>query len=189
MAESVMANPVTATRASVLDGSYGGSASVRLAPAAPASRISLRAEAESIAALSTALGLALPTAPKTSAQSGTRLAFWLGPDEWLVLDHADADLITPCTASGAVHSATDVSHRNTAILASGPGAVRALNTACPLDLSLKTFPVGSVTRTVFGKIEIVLYRMREEEFRVECWRSFAEYAFGMLAEGAADAVN
>jgi sarcosine oxidase, subunit gamma len=182
-----MANPAMAIRASVLDGSYGGSASVKLIPATPASRISLRAGADAVAALSTALGLTLPTTPKTSAQSGTRIAFWLGPDEWLVIDESEADLMAPCAKSGTVHSATDVSHRNTAIVVSGPGAARTLNTACPLNLSLKTFPVGAVTRTVFGKIEMVLYRMSEDEFRVECWRSFAEYAFGMLQEGAADA--
>ena len=50
-------------------------------------------------------------------------------------------------------------------------------------MSLTAFPAGAVTRTVFGKIEIILYRVEEETFRVECWRSFAEYAFGMLAEG------
>ncbi|HBF30953.1 sarcosine oxidase subunit gamma [Rhizobium sp.] len=182
-----MADTIIATRKTVLDGLNSGSAQVKLTPAAPASRISLRASADAVTGLSTTLGLALPTTPKTSTQSGPRLAFWLGPDEWLVIDESEADLMELCATSGNVHSATNVSHRNTAIIVSGPGAVRTLNTACPLNLSLKTFPVGAVTRTVFGKIEIVLYRMAEQEFRVECWRSFADYAFGMLQEGAADA--
>lgn len=182
-----MADMIEATRKTVLGGANSGSAQVKITPAAPASRISLRAGADAVAGLSTALGLALPTAPKTSAQSGPRLAFWIGPDEWLVIDESEADLMAARATSGTIHSATDVSHRNTAILVSGTGAVRTLNAACPLNLSLKTFPVGAVTRTVFGKIEIVLYRMGEQDFRVECWRSFAEYAFGMLQEGAADA--
>ena len=42
-------------------------------------------------------------------------------------------------------------------------------------------------RTVLGKIEIVLLRTGEEDYRVECWRSFAPYAFGILVEGAEDA--
>ncbi|MCE6074360.1 sarcosine oxidase subunit gamma [Agrobacterium vitis] len=187
MVETITSGAMSATRKSVLDGAYGGSAHVTLTPAAPASRLSLRAGADAASGLSSALGLPLPTAPKTSAHAGPRLAFWLGPDEWLVIDEDGADLTGTCAASGTIHSATDVSHRNTAILVSGPGAVKTLNTACPLDLSLKTFPLGAVTRTVFGKIEIVLYRMSEDAFRVECWRSFAEYAFGMLQEGAADA--
>ncbi|BCH55455.1 sarcosine oxidase subunit gamma [Agrobacterium vitis] len=187
MVEPITSSAMSATRKSVLDGAYGGSAHVTLTPAAPASRLSLRAGADAVPGLSSALGLTLPTAPKTSAHAGPRLAFWLGPDEWLVIDEDGADLAAACGASGTIHSATDVSHRNTAILVSGPGAVKTLNAACPLDLSLKTFPLGAVTRTVFGKIEIVLYRMSEDAFRVECWRSFAEYAFGMLQEGAADA--
>lgn len=182
-----MADTLIATRKTVLGGANSGSAQVKIIPAAPASRLSLRAGADAVAGLSKALGLALPTNPKTSAQSGPRLAFWLGLDEWLVIDENEADLMALCANAGTIHSATDVSHRNTAILVSGAAAAQTLNTACPLNLSLKTFPVGAVTRTVFGKIEIVLYRMGEEDFRLECWRSFAEYAFGMLQEGAADA--
>ena len=48
-------------------------------------------------------------------------------------------------------------------------------------------PVGAAARTVLGKIEIVLFRSGEEDYRVECWRSFSPYAFGLLVEGAEDA--
>jgi sarcosine oxidase subunit gamma len=122
-----------------------------------------------------------------SATTKGRMAFWLGPDEWLLIDDKGGDLMADCAACGVVHSATDVSHRNTAIVVSGPGAANALNAGCPLNLSLKTFPVGAVARTVLGKIEIVLCRIDEETFRVECWRSFADYAFGLLAQAAEDA--
>ncbi len=138
-------------------------------------------------ALSRALGLQLPGRPKTSTTNGERLAFWLGPDEWLVIDEAGGDLIANCASSGAVHSAADVSHRNIAIMVSGPGAVATINAACPLDLSIAAFPVGAVCRTLLGKIEMVLHRIDADTFRVECWRSFSDYAFGMLCEAAEDA--
>lgn len=176
-----------ATRTLPLAGAHGGSATVRLQPAAPANRISLRARAEDVAALSSALKLQLPTTLKTSAAEGTRTALWLGPDEWLVIDESEGGLVEAAAASGALHSATDVSHRNTAILVSGPAAAVALNGGCPLDLSLKAFPVGACARTLFGKIEVVLLRTGEESFRLECWRSFSDYAFGLLAEAAEDA--
>ena len=83
-----------------------------------------------------------------------------------------------------LHSAVDVSHRNCAILVTGRAAVDVLNAGCPLDLSLAAFPVGAATRTVLGKIEIVLMRTGEDAFRVECWRSFADYAFTYLADAA-----
>jgi sarcosine oxidase subunit gamma len=179
----------TAVRTSVLSGKQGGSATVRLTPAPHATRMALRAPAESLAALSSALGVTIPAAPKTSGRSGSRSALWLGPDEWLVIDEAGGDMMTALKGTGVVHSATDVSHRNVAIIVSGPGAETAIMAGCPQDLSLDAFPVGACSRTLFGKAEIVLFRTEEDTFRVECWRSFADFVFGLLAEGAADAAH
>lgn len=176
-----------ASRSLPLAGFHGGSATVRLEPASPAERISLRARPEDVPALSRALGLDLPVKPKTSASVNGRTAFWLGPDEWLVIDEGEGGLMAAAGASGALHSAVDISHRNTAVLVSGPGAASAIGAGCPQDLSLAVFPVGAVSRTVFGKVEIVLLRTAEDAFRVEVWRSFSDYAFGLLAEGAQDA--
>jgi sarcosine oxidase subunit gamma len=176
-----------ALRKAPLGRSHGGSAGARVTPAAPAARLSLRAGTDALGALSTAFGLTLPTRPKTSASSNGRHALWLGPDEWLLIDENGADLMAAAAGSGVLHSATDVSHRNTAILVSGPDAAGAIASACPLDLGKAIFPVGAAARTVLGKIEIVLLRTGEEDYRVECWRSFSPYAFGLLAEGAEDA--
>lgn len=189
MADLTQTRSNEALRRVPLAGRQGGSHSVRLAPAAPASRISLRVRAEDVAALSKALGLDLPTRPKTSAAAGERSALWLGPDEWLVIDQSGADLVAAVAASGALHSATDVSHRNTAIMVSGPGAEAAISSGCSQDVSLAVFPVGACSRTLFGKAEIVLLRTDVDTFRVECWRSFSEFVFGLLTEGAEDAAN
>lgn len=179
-----MADAMEAVRKPVLQGKRGGSSTVRLTPAEPAARVSLRAGADAIAGLSKSLGIKLPVKPKSSVAAKGRIALWLGPDEWLLIDEKGGDLMADCAASGTVHSATDVSHRNTAIIVSGPGAEATINAGCPQDLSLSVFPVGAASRTILAKIEVVLYRVDEETFRVECWRSFADYAFGLLAEGA-----
>ncbi|NTJ65490.1 sarcosine oxidase subunit gamma family protein [Agrobacterium rhizogenes] len=176
-----------ATRKLPLAGRHGGSSTVRLTPAAPASRISLRAPGESLGSLSQALGLQLPTRPKTSASNNGRHALWLGPDEWLVIDENGADLVGVAASSGALHSATDVSHRNTAIIVSGASAEATLAAGCPQDVSMGAFPVGACSRTLLGKAEVVILRFDEETFRVEVWRSFSDFAFGLLAEGAEDA--
>ncbi|MEZ2220389.1 sarcosine oxidase subunit gamma [Rhizobium sp. RCC_161_2] len=176
-----------ATRKLPLAGRHGGSATVRLTPAAPASRIALRAPDDSIPGLSKVLGLELPRKPKTSARSEGRYALWLGPDEWLVIDESGTELVALAATAGVLHSATDVSHRNTAIIVSGPGAEATLAGGCPQDLSIVAFPVGACSRTLFGKVEVVLLRLDEETFRVEVWRSFSDYAFGLLGEAAEDA--
>lgn len=176
-----------AERHPALAGQEAGSAMARIAVLPPAGRISLRAPAASLAALSKALGLPIPTKPKTSAAKGGRTALWLGPDEWLMIDEAGAAPVADCAKVKALHSAVDISHRNVAISVTGPGAEAALNAGCPQDLSLTAFPVGAASRTILGKAEIVLLRTAADAFRVECWRSFSDYVFEFLSEAARDA--
>lgn len=178
-----------ANRTLPLAGFHGGSGAASLSVAKPATRMSLRARPDAVAALSGALGLSLPTKPKTSASANGRHALWLGPDEWLVIDETEGDLMSAVAGSGVLHSATDISHRNTAILVKGRGAEVAINGGCPQDLSLTAFPVGACSRTVLAKAEVVLLRTAEDAFRVECWRSFAPYVSGLLNEAAEDAGN
>lgn len=159
----------------------------KLATLPPAHRISLRARPDAVAALSQALGVSLPQKPKTSASEGSRTALWLGPDEWLVIDDGASDPLEACASVTGLHSAVGVSHRNVAIAVTGPGAANAVNAGCPQDLSLTAFPVGACSRTILGKVEIVLLRTGEEAFRVECWRSFSDYVFTFLTEAARDA--
>ena len=154
----------------------------------PAHRLSLRAPAASVAALSKALGLTLPAKPKTSASKGSRTALWLGPDEWLVIDGGAKDPLDDCAKANALHSAVGISHRNVGISVTGPGAANTINAGCPQDLSLAAFPVGACSRTILGKVEIVLLRTGEDAFRVECWRSFSDYVLTFLTEAARDAV-
>lgn len=174
-------------RRSALDGFHGGSAAARLTAAPNAARASLRAQPDGVAALSKALGVSLPTKPKTSAIGAGITAMWLGPDEWFLIGPEGTDFVALAAKANVFHSAVDVSHRNIGILVEGPGARVTVNSACPHDLSETSFPVSACTRTVFGKMEIVLHRESAETYRVECWRSFADYCFGMLAEGAHDA--
>ncbi|ESY79102.1 sarcosine oxidase subunit gamma [Mesorhizobium sp. LNHC221B00] len=153
----------------------------------PAERISLRAPEASVAALSKALGVTLPKKPKTSVSKAGRTALWLGPDEWFVIDEAGNDPLAACATVAALHSAVGVSHRNVAIAVTGAGAAATINSGCPQDLSLDAFPVGAASRTILGKAEIVLLRTAVDAFRVECWRSFSDYVFTFLSEGARDA--
>ena len=116
------------------------------------------------AALSKALGLNLPMKPKTTASNGSRTALWLGPDEWLIIDDADSSVVADLAKVKVLHSAVDISHRNVGIIVAGKGAAAVVNGGCPQDLSLKAFPVGAASRTVLGKIEIVLWRTGEDSF-------------------------
>lgn len=181
-----MAKSAQAVRAEPLAGRVSSAAGVALAPAAPANRVSLRADPSNAKALSKALGLDLPVEPKSSLRSERgRLAVWLGPDEWLIIDET-GDPMTDLAKAKVLHSAVDISHRNTAILVSGQGARETLASGCPQNLNNDVFPVGAASRTVMGKIEVVIIRTGAHEYRVECWRSFSDYAFALLSEAARD---
>ncbi|MDE3176138.1 MAG: sarcosine oxidase subunit gamma family protein [Pseudomonadota bacterium] len=163
-------------------------AGVELTAASAATRLLLRG-ADAVAKAGEAFGVAIPTIPCRSNAVGDRAALWLGPDEWLLIapEAESAARIAKLEAAlGDVHhSLVDISHRQTALTVEGKGAERLLNAGVPLDLSLAAFPVGAVTRTIFEKTEIILWRQQSESFRVEVWRSFAPYVRALL-EAARD---
>ncbi len=136
----------------------------------------------------TTFGVDLPNEPCRSARSGGRAALWLGPDEWLLLgDASDAPAIAAALGdvlAATPHSLVEVSDRDVALLVSGPRAALLLCAGCPLDLDAPAFPVGMATRTLLGRIGIVLWRLGVHEWRVEMGRSIAAYASDFLAEAA-----
>jgi sarcosine oxidase subunit gamma len=156
--------------------------------APPADRFVVRGGEAARAACSSAFGAELPAKLGLAGVSGERAALWLGPDEWLLI--AESGSVEALAAAleaglaGAPHSLVDVSHRQIGLIVSGAIAARVLNAGCPLDLRLKSFPVGMATRTLFDKAEIVLWRLGETEFHIEVARSFSPWLAASLAEAA-----
>lgn len=123
--------------------------------------------------------------------NGTRTSMRLGPDEWLLIGDENGDATeTALTghSSEIVYTVVDISHRQIALEVTGAQAADVLNTGCPLDLSDKAFLVGTATRTLFAKVEIVLSRHETVDnrpvYRLECWRSFGRYLQAHLADSA-----
>lgn len=173
----------------VADLAPAAGSAVTLAAAPPAARFILRG-ADAVDGASKAFGVALPTVPRQGATNGERAAFWLGPDEWLLIapeaETAAAQQALCVALAGVAHALVDVSHRQTALIVEGIGAATVLNAGTPLDLTIDAFPVGMVTRTIFDKAEIVLWRSGVESFRVEVWRSFAPYVRALLEAARSD---
>lgn len=175
-----------AYRMEPLDGRLDARPGLTLTPAPAAERLSIRAGGDAAEVLGSALGLALPDRPGSSAHGDGVSALWLGPDEWLVIADSGANLAARLPAE-AEYSAVDISHRNTAMILEGPKAQAVLNSGCPRDLSLAAFPVGACARTILAKCEIVLLREDELRFRVECWRSFSDYVWKYCLDSAKSA--
>jgi heterotetrameric sarcosine oxidase gamma subunit len=160
-----------------------GDMPVRVRPAEPAIRLNIRADTAAAATIGMALGVLLGTAPCRAVIVRDRTALWLGPDEWLVLapESETALAQVPIAALGSV---VDVSHAYMGIEVAGPRAMWCINAFNALDLDPQVFPVGSCTRSLFGKGEIILWRAETETFRIEVTRSYAPYVFQCLEEAS-----
>jgi len=159
-----------------------------LAPLPAAARFSFRGGADAALAASRAFGVDLPATACRANVAGTRAALWLGPDEQLLItaeaEAAAARAALDSALESIPHSLVDVSHRQIAFEIKGPDAEWLLQAGCPLDLDVAAFPVGMCTRTVYLKAEVLLWRTSADAFRLEVWRSFADYVVGMLNESA-----
>ncbi|HRE21861.1 MAG TPA: sarcosine oxidase subunit gamma family protein [Rhabdaerophilum sp.] len=169
-----------------------------LTGAPPLARFVLRADTATAAMAGGAYGLDMPaainrgTSKGERGRPGARVALQLGPDEfWLIVPEVEGvEVRTALEAAlaGRPHSLVDVSHRQVGFVLSGPEAMTLLASGCPLDFDLRAFPIGMATRSVFHKIEFMVWRMAVDVFRIEVARSFAPYFEAMIAEARHDLV-
>ncbi len=160
----------------------------------PAMRLVLHGEVAARRAVAPVWGVDFAEQACRAVRRDSRATLWLGPDEYLLHGSAAADLESQAATVGTLetalkdipHALVDISHRQFALEVSGAHAATILSGACPLDLDLSEFPVGMCTRTVLAKADIVLWRIREDAFHLEVWRSFAGYVTGLLGEIAVE---
>lgn len=161
-------------------------ADVLYTPLPPLTRVVFRGEPEAQRPLAAACQCAMPAPLRATTHAGTAL-LWQGPDEILILSDEEGHALSSriALAVGALpHACVDISHRNVGFSLKGERVTTLLASAVMLDLDERHFPVGMVTRTMFAKADIVLWRREPNQFQIDAWRSFAPYVIAMLAEGA-----
>ncbi|MDT7785603.1 MAG: sarcosine oxidase, subunit gamma, partial [Pseudonocardiales bacterium] len=131
---------------------------------------------ETAARVEKALGATLPKQCGKTSQSSSRTVFWLGPDEWLVLDDepgVHAELVE--ALGGEPGSAVDVSANRTIVELSGPFARDVLEKGCPVDLHPREFGPGNAVSTTVGPVPVLLWQVEAETYRLFPRSSFADY--------------
>src|SRR5262249_7258084 len=156
----------------------------------PKARFSLRLRDAAAVQIAEAAGFRLDQPMLRCVEQGNRVSARLRPDEWLLIGpEADSSLMATeleTALAGHVHSLVDVSHAYVGATVAGTHATAILNAGCPLDLRDPAFPVGSATRTLLAKAEIVLIHRDATSYLVEYRRSFAAYVAAFLREAARD---
>ncbi|MEQ9639748.1 MAG: sarcosine oxidase subunit gamma family protein [Alphaproteobacteria bacterium] len=122
--------------------------------------------------------LDLPRDPNTVAGDNPR-AFWLGPDEWLLVGDVDRAALGDAVA-------VDVSHARTVITVAGDDAVDLLAKACGLDFDESAFPVDGCAQSKVALTSALLHRTDTDRFELYVGRSYAVYLWQWLADAAAE---
>lgn len=143
-----------------------------------------------VAAVRGVLGFDLPVVPNTVSEGGAHTAFWLGPNEWLVVTAPLAERGTANglrTALAAQFAAvTEVGGGMTCLRLQGAPARALLERECPLDLHPREFPVGRCAQSHVAKAPILLRALAEDSLDIFVRRSFADYLWALLTDLGAE---
>lgn len=143
-------------------------------------------------AVSTALGLELPTRVGLVARGGDLAVLTLGPDEWLLVRPAEADgepIFRLRTALGRMHaSLIDVSGNRTAIALGGPRAREVLEKGITLDLHPRAFGPGTCAQTLMARTPVLIEQTGDREYRLFVRASSARHLALWLIEAAREFV-
>jgi len=142
------------------------------------------------------LGVALPTAPSTYAQSETATAIWLGPDEWLITspfrtpEQLETGLREAVGAGGTEFDGTvvDVSAQRTTVALRGEHARDLLAGGCALDLHPRVFGRGAAAQTLLGQAGVLLMALDDTgtHYQLAVRSSFAGYLTAWLLDAATE---
>jgi len=113
---------------------------------------------------------------------------WMSPDEMLILvPYAEVDAALETIAKNLKkkhHLAENVSDARALILVEGAYARDVIAKLAPVDLHPDSFAPGDFRRTHLGQVAAAFWMRDDDTFEVICFRSVAEYAFGLLEASA-----
>lgn len=173
-----------------------GAAAVRLSEKTLPAAVNLRGNPEDeafLAAVRGVLQVHLPLEPNTVSTSAALAVLWLGPDEWLAVQH-DAAPVAEVQLAGRLREAlagqhasvVEVGEQYCCVTVAGGKARDLIMKSCPLDLHPRVFGgVGHCAQSHLSKTAIILRQASEEPaFELYVRRSFADYLWRWLEDAA-----
>lgn len=129
-----------------------------------------------LAAVRGVLGFELPLAANTTA-IGAHVAYWLGPDEWLLATADGAALAQSLkdALAGMFAAVTEVGAGNEVLVLEAATARGALASECPLDLDPRAFRPGQCAQTRFAHAAVLLRPLANGAIELVVRRSFADH--------------
>lgn len=140
-------------------------------------------DARFLEAAQQSLGMPLPLVANRFIE-GTHRAFWLGPDEWLVVAGASADATDAAALAarlrenlaGQAHSLVDLTGGLVALRLHGPQVRDLLAKGCTLDFHPRVCKAGQCAQTSLAKASVLIATLDEAPtFELFVRASFADY--------------
>ena len=136
--------------------------------------------------LESLLGTVLPESPQEKMNNEATV-YWLGPDDWLLVNPApDTGSIARVlqeAANGATYALTDVSDAWSIIDISGDDAQSRLAEGCSVDLDDNEFPVGCYALTRLQHLSVIIHRLDDTpRYRILVDRSVAQFLRDWLGD-------
>lgn len=134
-------------------------------------------------------GVDLPHEPGTWNHADRSRAYWLGPDEWLLVVEDDDGLDVERRLRDALDgrfSVADVTGAQVQLELSGSDAGKVLQKSSPYDFHPRKFPSGRCAQTVFAKATALIAAREDGAFDIVFRRSYADYLMQWLADAAAE---
>jgi methylglutamate dehydrogenase subunit D len=131
--------------------------------------------------------LALPLVPRYVEGHGLA-AVWAGPQRWILLAEADADLLACLHARMAgLASVTEQGDGRCVLRVNGPCAQASLAKLLPIDLHPRTFSEGDTALTVAAHMHVHLWQIdARPTYDLAVSRSYAVSFFAALTAAAAE---
>ena len=146
-------------------------------------------DSQTLTAASTIFGVGLPLVPNTFHEASDIRIHWLGPDEWLLVTTDEMKNETLLKLNGSLKSyhvqVLDISDAKAVIGLTGKDARDLLMKGCPVDLHEREFHSGCSTRTLLGKVEVIIHQVSDRpEYDIYVHRSFSEFLWDWLEDAA-----
>jgi len=120
--------------------------------------------------------------------AGETGAAWMSPDELLVMCAYDGVSDTQAALdkglAGEHYLAVNVSDARAVFEIKGAGVREVIAKICPVDMAPGAFEAGEFRRTRMAQVAAAFWMVDAETIRVVCFRSVAEYVFGLLTDAA-----
>ena len=147
---------------------------------------------EFISAIGKNLSMLLPTEANTSTSGDTLTAFWLSPDEWMLVSNkvvsedtntyeVEDSLINNISKTnlGAI---TDVSDQFVMINIKGSKVFDLFATGSPFNFNEFKNKKGSVVQTILSHIDVIIHLTEINEVNLLVRRSFSQHLYSWLTD-------